>query len=120
MKNITIKNQKEYEEDRKIKLVNGSLVLGYDEYNKVVASYMVTYFRNNNKKENWERTDTYCTFINLDNGKIAFEEPCSRFTTENRILSHVTYEHCNKYVKHLKVFKNGNYGLDISLGEELN
>lgn len=91
MRNVVIKgasNARNY--SRRVRLNNGMVLIHRDVYNRVLGVYMVTSFRND--KDNptkWRNTAFYCSLINLDNGTIAFEEACTRDTTELRVLRHL-------------------------------
>ena len=90
MKNIMIYRQKDnLNLDRKIKLNNGAIVI-QKENGQEVAAYLVVSFRDGKNKYKGDRTSEYCTLINLDTGQFAFEERCSRNTTERRVLRHLT------------------------------
>lgn len=65
------------------------LVIHRDVNDKVLHTYIVTSFRNNKDNAHWRETSKYCSLVNLETGYIAFEEPCSRNTTELRILRHL-------------------------------
>ena len=90
MKNIMIYRQKDnLNLDRKIKLNNGAIVI-QKENGEEVGAYLVVSFRDGKNKYKGDRTSEYCTLINLDTGQFAFEERCSRNTTERRVLRHLT------------------------------
>lgn len=132
MQNIRIKNMNRYEDiDRKIMLNNGSLIL-HKKNDKVIGIYLVTSYRGNKNKYPSESTNKYCSLIDLETGKIAFEERCSRATTERRVLKHLTHVGYTSYYEaknesndirykdmRVSVYKTGNYTMDIELGEEL-
>ncbi|MDD2952519.1 MAG: hypothetical protein PHC95_05065 [Parabacteroides sp.] len=134
MNNVSIKGL-QGTVDRNVKLQNGSLVLHYCN-GLVIDSFIVTSYRNPNSYKNKsifkEFTTSYCSLISLDTGKIAFEEPSSRTTTEKRVLNHLLragYKNYNdewetdmsKLSGHsIKVFNGGNYSIELSLGEEQN
>ena len=89
MKNIVIKGINNCSDlDRKINLSNGSIVIQKDN-DKVIGVYYIVSFRDNKNKYQ-ESTRSYCSLVNLDNGQMAFEERCSRVTTERRVLRHLT------------------------------
>ena len=92
---------------------------------------MVVSFRDNKNKYNGSSTTSYCTLVNLDNGQIAFEERCSRATTERRVLRHLTraaysypynpdsHEQDYKFQNmRIQVYPCGNYKVNLELGEE--
>lgn len=69
--------------------------------------------------------------VNLDNGQLAFEERCSRATTERRVLRYLTragfsypydpnsHEQDSKfYNMRVQVYNNGNYKMNLELGDE--
>lgn len=89
MNNITLNKEETRSYDRTIKLNNGTLLVHYNKLGTPVNVYLVTSFRNNKEKEQWKNTSNYCSCINLDNCQITFEEPCSRNTTELRLLRHL-------------------------------
>ena len=131
MNNISIKGICECVDlDRNIKLTNGSIVI-QKENDKVVGVYLVVSFRDNKNKYGNDSTNSYCTLINLDNGQFAFEERCSRATTERRVLRHLTRagftypydlnsrEQDSKfYNMRVQVYNNGNYKVNLELGDE--
>ena len=131
MNNISIKGICECVDlDRNIKLTNGSIVI-QKENDKVVGVYLVVSFRDNKNKYGNDSTNSYCTLIDLDNGQFAFEERCSRATTERRVLRHLTragftypYDPNSReqdskfYNMRVQVYNNGNYKVNLELGDE--
>ena len=131
MNNISIKGICECVDlDRNIKLTNGSIVI-QKENDKVVGVYLVVSFRDNKNKYGNDSTNSYCTLINLDNGQFEFEERCSRATTERRVLRHLTragftypYDPNSRkqdskfYNMRVQVYNNGNYKVNLELGDE--
>ena len=80
-----------YDEDRKLTLNNGDIIVALAQ-GVAVGHFMVTSFRGPSREPYAARaTDTrkYCTLINLATGYPAFEEPSSRSTTLKRVLSHI-------------------------------
>lgn len=131
MNNISIKGVCECADlDRKVNLSNGSIVI-QKEKDQVIGVYLVISFRDNKNKYNGSDTSSYCTLVNLDSGQLAFEERCSRATTERRVLRHLTkagysisynpnasdqdYKFQNMRIQ---VYQNGNYKVNLELGEE--
>lgn len=131
MNNISIKGICECSDlDRKINLPNGAIVV-QKERERVIGVYLVISFRDNKNKYRGDSTTNYCTLVNMDSGQIAFEERCSRATTERRLLRHLTragysspydpnfhdqdYKFSDMWVQ---VFKNGDYKMRLELGEE--
>lgn len=131
MNNISIKNVcNNVNLDRKISLSNGAIVV-HKENDCVVGIYLVVSFRDNRNRYEGDPTNTYCTLINLDNGRFAFEERCSRATTERRVLRHLTqtgytkpYNPDSRNQDHkfqnmrIQVYTNGNYKVELELGNE--
>ena len=131
MNNISIKGVCECADlDRKVNLGNGSIVI-QKEKDQVIGVYLVVSFRDNKNKYGGSSTSSYCTLINLDNGQIAFEERCSRVTTERRVLRHLTragysvpYDPNSRDQDYrfqnmrIQVYLNGNYKVNLELGEE--
>lgn len=131
MNNISIEGVCECADlDRKINLSNGAIVIQKDR-EQVIGVYLVISFRDNKNKYGGNSTTSYCTLINLDSGQIAFEERCSRATTERRVLRHLTragysypynpdsHEQDSKfYNMRVQVYPNGNYKVNLKLGEE--
>lgn len=131
MNNISIKGACECADlDRKVNLGNGSIVI-QKEKDQVIGVYLVVSFRDNKNKYNGSSTSSYCTLVNLDNGQIAFEERCSRATTERRVLRHLTragysvpYDPNSRDQDYrfqnmrIQVYPNGNYKVNLELGEE--
>ena len=132
MQNIKIKGMKTSPNlDRKIRLTNGAIIIQRED-DIVIGVYMVVSFRDNKNKYPDDSTTGYCTLIDLDTGKIAFEERCSRQTTERRVLRHLTFAKItssypykqrttyddNKF-RHMRidVYANGNYTFNLELGE---
>jgi hypothetical protein len=88
MKHITINGQKMKNWlDRDLSLHNGDLVLS--KRGGVEKAYMVISFRDHKNCYKGDKTNTYCTLLDLDTGYFAFEERCSRTTTVRRVLSHL-------------------------------
>lgn len=131
MNNISIKGVCECVDlDRKVNLGNGSIVI-QKEKDQVIGVYLVVSFRDNKNKYGHDSTTSYCTLVNLDNGQIAFEERCSRATTERRVLRHLTragfsmpYDPNSREQDYkfqnmrIQVYPNGNYKVNLELGEE--
>lgn len=131
MNNISIKGVCECADlDRKINLSNGAIIVQKDR-GHVIGIYLVVSFRDNKNKYKDDSTVSYCSLINLDNGQFAFEERCSRATTERRVLRHLTrsgysypynpdsHEQDNKFINmRIQVYQNGNYKINIELEEE--
>lgn len=131
MNNISIKGVCECADlDRKINLSNGAIVI-QKEKDQVIGVYFVVSFRDNKNKYGNDSTNSYCTLVNLDSGQIAFEERCSRATTERRVLRHLTRagysypynpdsrEQDSKFSNmRVQVYPNGNYKVNLELGEE--
>ena len=131
MNNISIKGVCECADlDRKINLSNGAIVIQKDR-EQVIGVYLVISFRDNKNKYGNDSTTSYCTLVNLDNGQLAFEERCSRATTERRVLRHLTrsgYSYPYNPNSHdqdfkfqnmrVQVYCNGNYKVNLELGEE--
>lgn len=128
MNNISIKGVCECADlDRKINLSNGAIVI-QKERGQVVGVYLVISFRDNKNKYGNDSTTSYCSLVNLDNGQLAFEERCSRATTERRVLRHLTragysypynpnsHDQDNKFSNmRLQVYQNGNYKVNLEL-----
>lgn len=131
MNNISIKGICECADlDRKINLSNGAIVI-QREKEQVIGVYLVTSFRDNKNKYGNDSTTSYCSLVNLDNGQLAFEERCSRATTERRVLRHLTragYSYPYNPNSHdqdykfqnmrVQVYCNGDYKINLELGEE--
>lgn len=124
MQNVVINGLKSSITEYSMKLNNGDLLLWQDANGGVKESFIVTSFRNNKgNNTHWDVTASYCSLINLDNGTIFFEEACSRATTNIRVLKHLNrfgYNRDNTFRnsagEQLKVFRKGNYSINISLG----
>ena len=131
MNNISIKGVCECADlDRKVNLSNGSIVI-QKEKDQVIGVYLVISFRDNKNRYDGADTSSYCTLVNLDSGQLAFEERCSRATTERRVLRHLTkagysmpynpnardqdYKFQNMRIQ---VYQNGNYKINLELREE--
>lgn len=116
--------------DRKVNLQNGSIVI-HKKNNIVIGVYLVISFRDGKNKYTGQSTGTYCSLVNLDNGQIAFEERCSRATSERRVLRHLTragysypYNPDSKDQDHvfsdmrIQVYRCANYKINLDLIEE--
>lgn len=131
MRNISIKGVCDCADlDRKVNLSNGSIVI-QKEKDQVIGVYLVVSFRDNKNKYDGADTSSYCTLVNLDSGQMAFEERCSRATTERRVLRHLTragysmpYDPNSREQDYkfqnmrIQVYQNGNYKINLELGEE--
>lgn len=131
MKNISIKGVCECADlDRKINLSNGSIVI-QKERGQVIGVYLVISFRDGKNKYGSDRTGDYCSLINLDDGQFAFEERCSRATTERRVLRHLTRagyispydpnskKQDDKFANmRVQIYQNGNYKINLEFGDE--
>lgn len=131
MQNVSIKGVCEYSDlDRKINLPNGAIIV-QKEKDQVIGVYLVVSFRDNKNKYHNDSTASYCSLVNLDNGKFEFEERCSRATSERRVLRHLTHagysypynpdsnEQDNLFSNmRVQVYRNGNYKINLELGEE--
>lgn len=123
MKNIEIKNACNYSDlDRKINLQDGSIIVQKKE-SKITGVYLVVPFRDNKNKYENQSTTSYCSLINLDTGQYAFEERCSRATSERRVLHHIEkIEHeTDEKIQNMRiqVYSNGNYKISIELRKEV-
>ena len=126
MSNVTIGvKSSETIGDRPIILHNGNLVLHFDGNDNCIGAYIVTAFRDyKGVCDNKERAFAiYCSFINIDNGYLAFDERCSRTTTVARVLSHLNPGDFNaeKSIKdgqYIKVYNVGDYKIDLTLLRE--
>lgn len=125
MENIIVRNinvDRDYE--RPMQLSIGMLILHCDsETNTIRNVYQVTPYRC--KKDQRSGLSEYCSLINLDTGKIEFDEPCSKNTTEARVLSHICK--CGKYCtpqswsekvngSYLREYRKGCYNIIIEVG----
>lgn len=131
MQNIRIKGMKTSPDlDRKIRLTNGAIIIQRED-DVVIGVFMVVSFRDNKNKYPGDSTTGYCTLIDLDTGRIAFEERCSRQTTERRVLRHLTFAkitpsypykqkitYDDSKFRHMRidVYANGNYTFNLELG----
>lgn len=124
MKNVTV-NKKKYgvNGDTPVKLNNGGLVLHYNKVGDILGAYLITSFRDSNGRYKGDQTSTYCSLVDLDNGYLKFEERCSRVTTVERVLSHLCNgkyygEKAVKEGQYIKVYKSGEFSIDIAINEE--
>ena len=119
MQNVTINSKKcGIDHEAKISLTNGSLVIHRNRLGDVLGAYLVTSFRDGKGRYNGDQTTTYCSLIDLDNGKIAFEERCSRTTTIKRVLSHLNSSHyygeqAVKDSQYIEVYAMGEFKIDL-------
>ena len=106
--------------DTPVKLHNGSIVF-LKLNNQIVNVYYVISFRDNNDRYNGDSTAPYCSMINLDSGRFAFEERCSRNTTVRRVLKHlipIAYMNTSDMELNdydIEVHNHSAYHLEISL-----
>ncbi len=131
MENIRIKGVRECADlDRKVFLQNGAIVV-QKEGGQAIGAYLVIPFRDHKNRYPGGSTTAYCALVDLDTGKLAFEERCSRATTERRVLRHLTragfsypYDPDSReqdakfYGMRVQVYMNGCYKMEIELGEE--
>lgn len=89
MAKVVVNNEATRNYEREVKLNNGMLVIHRNSLGEVLNTYIVTSFRNNKDNPHWVKTTNYCSLVDLENGYLAFEEPCSRSTTELRVLRHL-------------------------------
>lgn len=94
MNNVILNGAGSNSLNRGIKLQNGSIIIEYKKTSnntsaEAIGVFYVTSFRDNKNRYPDCRTADYCAITNLDNGQIAFEERCSRKTTERRLLRHL-------------------------------
>jgi hypothetical protein len=124
MNNVIINGFESNTVEYPVKLNNGDLLLWMDANSKVTEAFLITSYRNNKDNPYWKTTSTYCSFISLDNGTIFFEEPCSRNTTNLRVLSHLnrwqshygnSIQFKNTAGEQLKVIRRGNYNFNINI-----
>lgn len=130
MKNIIISERIQTNDEPKVKLVNGSLLLHRNSSGTVIGAYLITSYRNNRKSscDHWAETTGYCSFIDLDTGAIKFEEPASRTTTQARILRHLNsgiykdghlvsgYYHKGDG-DYVDVYPNGGYRIELQVND---
>lgn len=129
MKNISINGRNRVTNlEREIELNNGAIVIlkNGNDSNNVDSVYMVVSFRDNKNRYNGERTNKYCTLLNLDEGEFVFEERCSRKTTVRRVLNHLLNLGCTNYAYNqsipvesyrnydIEVYRSGEYTIDIA------
>lgn len=131
MNNIFIRGQRQITNlERKLNLHNGSIVVlkNRNKDDAVETIYYVVSFRDNKGKYGGANTTQYCTLLDLDTGKFAFEERCSRSTTVRRVLRHLLrcgytmpynpdatdddYRLCEYDVD---VYENGQYKMELVL-----
>ena len=126
MQNIkVIKNEMIPDLDKSARLFDGSLVLiKYKGF--VTGALIVVPFRDHKNRYRGDDISRYCSLINLDDGKILFEQRCSRYTTVRRILNHVLKLGKNNYEYNqsipaatyvgcdIEIIPNGKYEINIS------
>lgn len=133
MNNVSIKSHLQITNlERKLNLHNGSIVVirnrNKDDF--VEGVYFVVSFRDNKGQYGGSNTTQYCTLLNLDTGKFAFEERCSRNTTVRRVLRHLL--RCSYTVPYnpnstdddyhlcqydVDVYENGKYKIELVISE---
>lgn len=89
MAKVVVNNEPTRNYEREVRLNNGMLIIHRNSLGEVLNTYLVTSFRNNKDNPHWVKTTNYCSLVDLENGYLAFEEPCSRNTTELRVLRHL-------------------------------
>lgn len=115
MKNITINGRKKTAQlEKKLSLSNGALVL-LKRDGEIDKVFMVVSFRDNKNRYNGDKTETYCTLLNLDTGYYAFEERCSRTTTVRRTLNHILRLGSSNYAHNLSIPEKeyGTYDVEV-------
>ena len=123
MKNVVIDNRKTaVNGETPLLLSNGNLVLKYNAMSEVVDAYIVTSFRDHENRYRGQPTSAYCSLVNLDTGYLAFEERCSRKTTINRVLSHLSPDYVgSNYLAdngcYVEVYPKGDYRISLQLSE---
>ena len=119
MDNVKVKGIRECADlDRKVFLQNGAIVV-QKEGGQAIGVYLVIPFRDHKNR-----------YPN-GTGKLAFEERCSRATTERRVLRHLTragfscpYDpdspgQDSKFSgMRVQVYESGCYRMEVELGEE--
>lgn len=123
MKNVTVNGRKfEVLKDKGIQLNNGDLVLHYNRMGICLGAYLVVSFRDNKDRYHGDKTNSYCTFVNLDDGAFKFEERCSRHTTVGRVMSHINGDNdggkssCEEG-QYIKVYRRDKYQMDLNFDE---
>lgn len=109
----------------KLNLLNGHLVIHYNKSKEVMGTYLVTSFRDSKGKYGGDSTTPYCTLIDLSTGYPKFEERCSRNTTMERVLSHLSPgdyrgEYALKQGQYLEVYNRRNYEVNLNFNVENN
>ena len=133
MNNIFIRCQRQLTNlERKLNLYNGSVVVLKNRSKKetIEGIYYVVAFRDNKGKYGGANTISYCTLLDLDTGKFAFEERCSRNTTVRRVLRHLlrcgytmpynpdaTTDDYRLRQYDVDVYENGQYKMELVLSE---
>lgn len=112
-----------HDEDRKLTLNNGDIVVSLVN-DRAIGHYLVTSYRGYSREPYQQRPKdikSYCALINLATGYPAFEEPCSRNTTLKRVLSHL-YDrlaiNSNQASRDIMQLKSKEYELTITPVEE--
>ncbi|MCR0568339.1 hypothetical protein MKC54_09400 [[Clostridium] innocuum] len=124
MATIRVSGLNNYNEDRKLTLNNGDIIIAIA--NRIsISHFMVSSYRGEVKREPYcvrpKSTRSYCCLIDLATGYPAFEEPCSRNTTLKRILSHLAKAPCsnNLYAPDdIIQLKNNEYAVMITPTKE--
>ena len=128
MKNVFIKAAKPVTHlDKDIRLSNGTLVV-VKKNEEIFGVYLVISFRDHKDRYRGQKTQEYCSLINLDSGQFVFEERCSRKTTVRRVLNHILrlgydmpYDPNNKTNDskmceyNIEICSIGNYIMEINL-----
>lgn len=122
---VTIKTSKSTK-NQTVKLTNGTLVLHLSTTGAVLHNCLAIPFRNNKGNGQWTNTSNFCSLLDLETGKILFEEPCSRNTDFLRIIRHlnrsitygdnVTMQHMDNQT--LVVHSLSSYDIEIVIKEE--
>lgn len=126
MATVKVHGLNNYDEDRKLSLNNGDIVIAIA--NRIsIGHFMVSSYRGEAKREPYsarpKNTRSYCCLIDLATGYPAFEEPCSRNTTLKRVLNHLAKAPCSNNIyapDDVIQLKNREYAIMITPEEEEN
>lgn len=110
------------EPDEKIRLQNRDLILVEMEHRNGKASHkleralMVASYTSLDKDE---KLSKFCVFINLDDGSKTFAEPSSRYTSRQRIISHLKDSSIHQSHQYqdptIRIIPAGNYTIDVNV-----
>lgn len=124
MATVRVHGLNSYDEDRKLSLNNGDIIIAIANRTSM-GHFMVSSYRGELKREPYSTRPkiarSYCCFIDLATGCSAFVEPCTRNTTLKRVLSHLANAPCCNSIcapEDIVQLKNNEYAILITPTKE--